>query len=93
MRHSLVQQLSGAESAVVPVKDGHAYARAVAAMHRDDPPPHPEILARVETIERSYPIYDMNPSLSSSESGANSIPGSWLAPTGSGPKRMCGFST
>jgi tRNA 2-thiouridine synthesizing protein D len=34
-----------------------------------------------------------NPVPSSSESGANSIPGSWLAPTGSGPKRMCGFST
>ncbi len=47
------------ESAVVPVMDGRTYARAIAAMHRDDPPPIPEILAHAETIERNYPIYDM----------------------------------
>jgi 2-polyprenyl-6-methoxyphenol hydroxylase-like FAD-dependent oxidoreductase len=47
------------ESDVAPVKDGRAYARTIAAMHREDPSPNPEILARVEEIERSYPIYDM----------------------------------
>jgi len=48
------------------------------------------VVARRSSLSRG--TEGSNPSSSSGESGANSIPGSWLAPTGSDPKRVCGFS-
>jgi 2-polyprenyl-6-methoxyphenol hydroxylase-like FAD-dependent oxidoreductase len=36
-----------------------AHARAIRALHANDPSPNPQILERVAAIDRSYPIYDM----------------------------------
>jgi 2-polyprenyl-6-methoxyphenol hydroxylase-like FAD-dependent oxidoreductase len=47
------------ESEVGPVRDPAGYARFVAELHRDDPLDNYRIVSAVETIERTYPVYDM----------------------------------
>jgi 2-polyprenyl-6-methoxyphenol hydroxylase-like FAD-dependent oxidoreductase len=39
--------------------DPVAYARTIRALHANDPSPNSQILDQVDTIDRSYPIYDM----------------------------------
>jgi 2-polyprenyl-6-methoxyphenol hydroxylase-like FAD-dependent oxidoreductase len=47
------------ESAVGPVTNPAAYARQVAALHREDPLDNAAIMASVTGIDRQYAVYDM----------------------------------
>jgi 2-polyprenyl-6-methoxyphenol hydroxylase-like FAD-dependent oxidoreductase len=47
------------EAAVQPIDDPVAYARFIASLHAEDPSEVSRIVARIDRIERSYPIYDM----------------------------------
>jgi hypothetical protein len=38
------------------ISDSPDYARAILALHADDPSPNVEILGRVERLERNYPV-------------------------------------
>ena len=58
---ALVQHLSRAdESEVGPIADPSAYARQIASLHAGDPLDNARILAAVPSIERNYPVYDMD---------------------------------
>ena len=48
------------ESEVGPIADPSAYARQVASLHAGDPLDNAKILAAVPSIERNYPVYDMD---------------------------------
>lgn len=48
-----------ADARSAAVDDPVAYARFIGEFHASDPPPNREILARVERIERNYPIFAM----------------------------------
>ena len=47
------------ETEIEKLTDPFGYARRIRALHANDPHPNPEILDRVDSIERGYPIYDM----------------------------------
>ena len=48
-----------AENDVGPVADPRGYARFVRSLHRDDPLDNARIMDAVQSIERTYPVYDM----------------------------------